>query len=445
MNSRRSWFVFGVGAFLYLTAVLQRSSLGVAGVAAADRFDVAAATLSTLAVVQIAVYAAMQIPVGVLIDRFGPRVLMLTGTAIMIAGQVAVGFADTIGLAVLGRILVGLGDATVFVSLIRLVSSWFSGRLVPQLSQWSGNVGALGQVLSALPFAFILRSAGWTPAFLSAASLGLLALLLGAAVIRDRPAGDPDTHRVSHLGEAVHQLREAFRRPGTQLGFWSHFVSQSPGTVFSLFWGYPFLVFGLGYEQQLAADLLLLLVGAGLVAGPVLGLLSARFPFRRSSLVLAIVVAMGLMWVLVLAWPGAPPLWLVALLIVVMGVGGPGSLIGFDFARTFNPQRSLGAANGVVNVGGFLASFIMIFLIGVLLDLQDQVRIAAGVASALYSLASFRIAFLVEFVVVGAGVLFLLHARRRTRRKLYADEGIQVAPIWVALVRAWRRRATRAR
>jgi sugar phosphate permease len=440
VNSRRSWFVFGVGAFLYLAAVLQRTSLGVAGVAAADRFDVAAAALSTLAVVQIAVYAAMQIPVGVLIDRFGPRALMLLGTAVMVAGQIVVAFAPSLTVAVIGRILVGAGDATVFVSLIRLVSSWFSGRIVPQLSQWVGNIGQLGQVLSALPFAFILREYGWTSAFLSAASVSVLGLFLGTIVLRDRPRGVSDEHRATTLAVAIRQLLEAFRRPGTQLGFWSHFVTQSSGTVFSLFWGFPFLVFGLGYDQQTAAELLLLLVGAGLVSGPFLGILTARYPLRRSNIVLAIVAAMGASWLVLLLWPGTPPTWLVCVLLVVIGVGGPGSLIGFDFARTFNPMRSLGAANGVVNVGGFLASFVMIFLIGVILDAIDAGRIAAGHASALYSLDSFRWAFAVQFLVIGIGVLFLLDARRRTRRRVFLDEGIEVGPIWVSLVEAAKRR-----
>ncbi|MET0974934.1 MAG: MFS transporter [Leifsonia sp.] len=445
MNSRRSWIVFGVGAFLYLAAVLQRTSLGVAGVSAADRFDVAAAALSTLAVVQIAVYAAMQIPVGVLIDRFGPRALMLAGTAVMIIGQVTVAFAPSLTMAVIGRILVGAGDATVFVSLIRLVSSWFSGRIVPQLSQWVGNIGQLGQVLSALPFAWILREFGWTAAFLSAASVSLFGLLLGVVALRDRPRGVTDAHRATTIAVAVRQLREAFRRPGTQLGFWSHFVTQSAGTVFSLFWGFPFLVFGLGYDQQTAAELLLLLVGAGIVSGPFLGILTARYPLRRSNIVLAIVGAIVTAWLTVLLWPGVPPTWLICVLLIVIGVGGPGSLIGFDFARTFNPMRSLGAANGVVNVGGFLASFVMIFLIGIVLDAIDAARVAAGEPSDLYSLASFQWAFAVQFVIIGIGVVFLLDARRRTRRRVFLDEGIEVGPLWVSVVEAWRQRPRRAR
>jgi MFS family permease len=172
----------------------------------------------------------------------------------------------------------------------------------------------------------------------------------------------------------------------------------------------------------------------------VLGLLTARYPLRRSSIVLGIVIAMGAAWALVLAWPGQPPVAVVVLLVVVIAIGGPGSLIGFDFARTFNPLRSLGSANGIVNVGGFLASFVMMFLIGLVLDVFAEVTGIRGPAGTVYSLGGFRVAFLVQYVVVGIGVAFLVVARRQTRRRLHEQEGIEVAPLWVALMRAWRRR-----
>ncbi|MBB5641176.1 MFS transporter [Cryobacterium roopkundense] len=444
MNSRRSWLVFYIGSFAYLSAVLQRTSLGIAGVSATERFGGSAAVLSSLAVVQLIVYAAAQIPVGVMVDRFGPRTLMLGGTALMVVGQLTLAFSPTIAVAIVGRILVGAGDAAIFISMIRLISSWFSGRIVPLLSQWMGNIGQLGQVLSAIPLAWLLHIGGWTQAFVAAASVAVIALIVLLIFVRDRP---PDAHelpRSQSWGDALTQLRISFRRPGTQLGFWSHYVTQSSGTVFTLLWGFPFMVYGLGYEPARAAGMLTILVGAGLVFGPVLGILTARHPLRRSNIVLGIVTAIGIAWSVVLLWPGTPPVAVIVGLLIVLGIGGPGSLIGFDFARTFNPQRSLGSANGVVNVGGFTASFTIMFLMGLVLDMLNNLRVAGGAASDLYSLDSFKLAFAVQYVIIGIGVVFLLRARSKTRSQLSRDEGIEVAPVWVALSRAWKRRNGRA-
>ena len=326
---------------------------------------------------------------------------------------------------------------------MRLLGNWFSGRTLPIVLQLLATFGAMGQVLSAVPLSAILHTYGWTPAFLVASGAFMVALLLVLAVVRN---GTPPQTRsvdvVTGSSGVLAQLRSSLSRPGTRLGFWSHFVTQSSGTVFTLLWGFPFLSVGLGYGPATASLFLTLMVAAAVVAGPVFGILAARYPFRRSNVVLGVVTAMAVAWTLVLAWPGQPPVWVVTVLIVAIGVGGPGSVIGLDFARTFNPRRNHGSATGIVNVGGFLASFIMMFLIGAILDALDTAAGGTGQPAQLYSLDSFRVAFLVQYVVVGVGVVFLVRARRQTRRQMHEQEGIQVAPIWVVLVRAWRRRRT---
>lgn len=438
MNSRRSWLVFGFATFAYIVAVLQRSSLGVAGVAATDRFHVSAALLSSLAVIQLIVYAALQIPVGIVLDRVGPRLLIATGALLMLIGQATLALAPSIGVAILGRVLLGAGDAMTFISVLRLLPNWFAGRKLPIVSQWLGTLGQAGQVLSAVPLSLLLHEAGWTPTFLVAAAASGLALIGVLGFVRNgtTPVTSSIPSGAALVVSPLKRLKDSLSRPGTRLGFWSHFATQSSGTVFSLLWGFPFLSVALGYGPSNASLLLTLMVVVAVISGPLLGILSARYPLRRSSIVLGIVSAMGIAWAIVLAWPGQPPVWSVILVVVVIAVGGPGSLIGFDFARTFNPMRSLGSATGIVNVGGFLASFVMMFLIGVVLDALNR---SAG-ASHLYSLAGFRVAFLVQYLVVGIGVVFLIIARRQTRRHLHEQEGIEVAPLWVALVRAWRRR-----
>ena len=434
MNSRRAWLIFGVGVTAYIVAILQRSSLGVAGVEASERFHSGAAALSTLGVLQLVVYAALQIPVGVLIDRVGPKALVVVGALLMAIGQTVVALAPDLGGAVLGRVLVGAGDAATFTSVLRLTNTWFRPSRVPQLNQWLGNLGQLGQVLSAVPFAILLHDAGWTPAFLSIASIAVLSFVLSLALLSDGRGVLPTSEGAADMRTAIRSLGESLRRPGTQLGFWAHFTTQSPGTVFALFWGMPFLVYGLGYDSAFASAMIALMVLAALLVGPLLALLMVRFPLRRSSLALGIVALIGFAWTAVLLWPTPAPAWLVVFLVIALGIGGPASQIGFDFARTFNPSRRLGSANGIVNVGGFTASFVMMLLIGVILDLLSPAD-AGSDPSALYSFDGFRIALLVQYPIVAFGVVMLVHARRRTRRLMLQEEGIAVGPFWVALFR----------
>jgi sugar phosphate permease len=432
-SARRAWAVWAIGLAAYVVAVLQRTSLGVAGLDAAERFGASASVLATFAVLQLLVYAVLQVPVGAALDRVGPRRLVVTGALLMAVGQLLLAVATDVGLAVLARVLVGAGDAMTFISVLRVVSAWFPPRRIPLVTQLTGLMGQLGQVLSAFPLVALLRGPGWTPAFLGAASTSVLVGALALAMLRDTPpetggrGAAPSPRRVAVM------LVVAWRHPGTRLGMWTHFVTQFSGTVFALLWGYPFLVSGQRLSPATASTLFTVLVVAGVVVAPFVGELVARHPLRRSWVVLGIVGLTAGTWAVVLALPSRAPLWLLVVLVLVLALGGPGSMIGFDFARTFNPPNRLGTATGIVNVGGFAASLVTILLVGVVLDVR------AGGEGSTYDLDAFRAALSVQFLVWAVGVVGVLRTRRLVRARM-ARHGVVVPPIREAVRR---QRATR--
>ncbi|MCQ1953800.1 nitrate/nitrite transporter [Arthrobacter sp. zg-Y238] len=435
MNGTRAWIVWGVGVFAYMVAVTQRTSFGVAGIEATERFSATASVLSVFTVVQLLVYAGLQIPVGVLVDRFGPRLLIAGGAALMLAGQLQLAAAESVGAGILGRSLVGAGDALTFISVLRLLPAWFSGRKIPVLTQYTGIVGQLGQIASAIPFAYVLHRFGWSTAFVSAASLSLLALVLTLACVRNRPAGGEAPVPLP-LRQTGTSLAEAFAQPGTRLGMWTHYTVQFPGTVFVMMWGFPYLVSAEGVSSAVASGLMAFFVVVAIVCGPWMGSWVGRHPLRRSTMVLLIAGAMAAGWAAVLLYPGPAPLWLLVLLVALLAVGGPGSMIGFDFARTYNPSARLGTATGIVNIGGFIASLVSMYLIGVVLDVLNNSGFSGG---NLYALDSFRIALSVQFAVMAVGVAGILRTRGQIRRRL-ADEGSPLPPLRAALARERQRR-----
>ncbi|WP_299036105.1 nitrate/nitrite transporter [uncultured Pseudokineococcus sp.] len=423
----RAYVVWSVGVLAYVIAVFNRTSLGVAGPAALERFSTGTAVLSVFAVVQLVVYAGMQVPVGVLVDRFGTKRLLVAGATAMVAGQAVLAVVTDVPGAFAGRVLVGLGDAMTFISVLRLVPAWFAASRVPVLTQVTGILGQLGQVLSAIPLAAVLAGPGWSVAFGGAAGVGALVAVLVLVVLRDAPPDVAVVRRRRAPAEVRGDLVGAWREPGTRLGFWCHFTSQFSGMVFALLWGYPFMVQGLGLTPVEAGAMLTLLVAGGIATGPVVGRLTALHPLRRSYLVLGIIGTTALAWTVVLAWPGEAPLGLVAVLVLVLSVNGPGSMVGFDFARTYNPPDRLGTATGVVNTGGFTASLLTILGIGVVLDLL------AG--DAVPALGDFRAAFGLQYLVWGFGVVMIVRTRRLAWRDL-RERGVDVLP----LARVWRSR-----
>ena len=187
VGRRRAWVIWLTALSVYVLAVFNRSSLGVAGLMATDRFDIDAAQLAFFTVLQLLVYAGMQIPVGVLLDRYGSRALLLTGLALMTAGQLAFAYAESFGSAALARGVLGAGDAMVFVSVIRLITVWFLVRQAPLVTQLTGQLGQLGAVAAAAPLALALHAVGWTSTFALASSLGVVLMVVVVLMVKDSP------------------------------------------------------------------------------------------------------------------------------------------------------------------------------------------------------------------------------------------------------------------
>ena len=413
---RRAYTVWAVGLLLYLVAVFHRSSLAVAGLAASERFDISAAQLATFTMLQLVVYAGMQIPVGLLVDRFGSRSVLLTGTVLLTLGQAGFALAEGYATALGARVLVGIGDAMTFICVLRLVSSWFPVRRIPLMTQLTGTLGQLGAVLAAVPMTWALGQLGWTLAYLVAASLGLVLAFAVLLVLHDTPTERNLRGPALSLTAVRASLAASWAHPGTRLGFWMHFSTQFSATTLSLLWGYPFFVRGESQSADTAGLLLTLMVLAVMAAGPTLGWLVGSHPWHRSTMVLVIVSSIVVVWTVVLAWPGHAPTWLLVVLVVVVGIGGPASMIGFDVGRTSNPAERFASASGIINQGGFLASLILVIAIGLVLDW----RTPGGGSD--YTPEAFRWAMSTQYVLWALGLVQVYRYRVRTRAVVDRDE-----------------------
>jgi sugar phosphate permease len=189
--------------------------------------------------------------------------------------------------------------------------------------------------------------------------------------------------------------------------------TQFSVTVFALMWGLPYLTVGQGLSVHVSGTLLSLSVVAAIVSGIMIGIFTGRRPHRRSRLVLAIIASNAAIWTVVLALPSAAPLWLLTLLVIVISVGGPGSMVGFDFARTFNPSTTLGTAQGMVNMGGFVASLLVMQTMGLVIG-------AAGG----YSFESFRLAWSVQYAIWAVATVGILITRKKARRQMRDERNL---------------------
>lgn len=389
--------IWVTAVLVYLAAVFHRTSLGVASLEASQRFGLGPAALGTFTVLQIGVYALMQVPTGMLVDRYGARRVLTVAAALMGLGQLLFAFATSYPLGLLARAVLGVGDAMTFVSVLRLVAAHFPARRYAALAAITAALGALGNLLSTVPLSMLLGSVGWTTTFAVAGAVTALYSVVLLLRVRDNPLGavPEPADRTESLRTVLGQVRHAWRTPGTRLGFWVHFSTMFAPAMLGLLWGYPYLVQAQGLGTATAGLLLSLLVVGSIVAGPIVGTVISSHPEWRTPMVVGyLVVALGV-WVVLLGWPGGHvPLWLLVTGFGFLSLGGPASTIGFALARDYNPLRRVGTATGVVNVGGFVAITVSALAVGVLLD----------VAGSLAPAMAFRLAFLSVVAVLVLGL-----------------------------------------
>ncbi len=403
----RSWLILGMGIAVYAAAITHRTSLGVAAPQAADQFGTTASVISLFVVLQVAVYASMQVPAGVLVDRFGSRRMLTAGAAIMALGQLLLAMSDSVPLAVVARMTTGAADAACFISALRLIPAWFPAKRIPLLTQVTGSVGQFGQVISAVPFVWVLHTFGWSRAFLTLAIGGLIVAVVAFLVIRDSPKGQ--VRRDTHIAERFFsQLVEVVREPGTRLGMFEHALSCFGALAFGLMWGFPYLIEGEGLSPAAAGALFTVMVIGSIIAAPIIGQLTRRHPMRRSTLAMLASLAGIVPWLVIFVWPGPAPMWLLVALVIGLSIAGPGSGIGLDHGRTFNPPHRMGTASGLVVMAGFTFVLIAVLFIGIALDL------ATGGQTP--TLGDYRLAMAAQIPLWIFCWIMLLVSRQQTRR-----------------------------
>lgn len=421
----RALTVWAAAVLVYLAAITGRTSFGVAGVEALDRFGVDASRLAVFTAVQVGVYALAQIPVGLAIDRFGARRTMVVGALVMATGQIVLALTASYPIAILARVLIGAGDASAFLSAMRLLPAWFPLRVTPLFTQLTAGLGQIGQFISAVPFLMLLHAEGWTASFLALGSGIALVGIAAAIAIADVPPApaEPDGRTGSGGGTSSSENRApratvpemlgiVLRHPVCWQGFFTHWVGLMHQATFTLLWGMPLMTLAMGLSPAQAGGVLVVNTIAAVAAGPLMGMASARFAARRGTLTVVISVALMGMWVVFLL-PDAPR-GLAAIIALNIGMAAlsSASSLGFDSVREAVDRRALATGTGLSNMGGFLAAMVAAQGIGVLLDVSS--------GGGAYQWSDFRVAWaaIVAVWVLGmTGLLTSMAMRRRIERR----------------------------
>lgn len=422
--SLKALTVWLAGLLLYTMAVTGRTSFGVASVEAMGQFHIDAARLAVFATLQLGTYALAQIPVGLLVDRFGPRKLLVAGALVMGLGQVILAFSSNYYVALAARALVGAGDATAFSSVMRIIPAWIPLKWTPLLSQLTGAVGQFGQFLSAVPFMAILHTQGWTTAFLSLGAMGVLFAILAAVAVQDTP-GSPnraqrkqmrrerslasDKKKDSAAQSTRTVLATVLRSSVCWHGFFIHWVGLGTLVLFTMLWGLPIMTLGMGLSNEFAGFMLTIATIATVIAGPIVGYLSARVGQNRWVVTLTGSTIAMILWIWLFISPDARGASAAVVVCIAMGLFAPVSNLGFDSVREQVDRTMVATGTGLANMGGWTCGMITAQIVGVILS--------ASAPNGDYAWADFRLAWIVVVICWALGVVGIVLTRPRNRRK----------------------------
>lgn len=346
-------------------------------------FAVGAAVLGNLSAAYFYGYSGMQIPVGLLLDRFGPRRLMAAAAAVCGCGSMLFAVSDTLAMATAGRFLIGASAAFSLVGAMAIAGQWFSARRFAVLSGFAMAMGMAGGVLGQAPLRLVVEATDWRAAMLMLASGGFALALALFATVRDKRLGS------GGRGGMLAGLGTVLRHRQTLLIAVTSLATAAPLLGLAGLWGVPFLETAYGLSRTQAASVTsLMFVGWGLGA-PILGWLSDRIGRRRAPIIIGLV----LQTLALAAFIYIPslPIPLLAGLCFLIGLMGSAQIVSFALVRENHPLVLSGTAIGVVNALMTGAGALFQPLIGALLDFAWTGETALG--ARVYSLDAYHLAF----------------------------------------------------
>lgn len=371
-NSRFRWVVFASVMFTYLLMASQRTAPGLITDQLMTDFNVTASTIGLLTSIQFFVYAGLQIPIGILADRYGPNFFLVIGAILTGLGTIIYSLGTHEFALFFSRILTGTGDATIWVNMVLILSQWFNAKEFVRLIGLAGMTGSLGFLLATVPFSAWINLLGWRVAFFLAGLLLCLCGILLYFVLFKKPKQLFFNEPVVVENEIKREkilvlLRRIFSNRQAWALFFCHFGLVGGYIGFISSWAVPYGMNVYEMTRSGASQLVMIgLIGA-LIGAPLTSWISSRLEtIKRPYVVVHITILMS--WTAFLLFNGNPPFSLLIILFFIIGFGFGASALTFAIVRQSFPILESGIVSGFANTGGFLSAVLLPSIFGYILD-----------------------------------------------------------------------------
>lgn len=375
-TSKYRWVVFAAVLFTYFLIVSQRTAPGLITDHLMHEFKISASTIGLLASIQFLAYAGFQVPIGIWSDRLGANRFLVIGTLLCGIGTIIYSLAQGEYVLLFARLLVGLGDAAIWINVVLILNQWFRANEFVKLLGFAGMSGSFGFLLATVPFSAWISIFGWRPPFLTA---GLIIFLCGILLyfvlvkIPRRVFGETET--VVTVDKTKDEPREnsllILRRVFTDRQAWATFFCHFGlvGTYIGFIgsWAVPFGMQDYGMTRSGASQLIMIgLIGA-LVGAPLTTWLTGRIGSIKRPYVI-VHGTVFVCWLMFFLFGGHPPFALLIILFLIIGYGNGASALTFAVVRQSFDVKKIGVVSGFANTGGFLSAVLLPIIFGQVLD-----------------------------------------------------------------------------
>lgn len=407
VTPRRAIIAFALGTLFFGYAFVQRVSPSVMTNELMRDFSVGGAALGSLSAFYFYAYASIQLPVGILTDRYGPRKLMSFAAGLCAIASVGFALSDSVVTASIGRALIGGTVAFGFVGTLAIAGYWFKPAQYAMLAGLLQTVGMSGAIFGQAPLRQVVESIGWRGTM---GALGVIAVLLSILLFVLVPHRSREQKSLELRVGILDGLKMVASNSQTWLCALIGFGMAGTMLGFGGLWGVPWLNSVHGYSTLEAAGIVSMIFAGWAIFSPLVGWLSDRIGLRNPIMIAGAILSLTAFVVVVFYTPESTALLM--LMIFLTGVGGCSMTSCFSSVKELNDLEYSSTALGLMNMCIVGSGAVMQPLIGWLLDMNWTGAIVDG--ARVYSASAYTSALsslLVVNVVALVGTLLLRETR----------------------------------
>ncbi len=377
----RKWLIFAVCACLFLMSLFYRASSAVIAPQLMGDLHLSHEALGFLGAAFFYVFAAVQFPLGPVLDKLGPRLTMTTLNLVAAMGAIIFARAESLAGGLLGRSLLGLGMASNLMGPLKLFTTWFDPRKFATLSGLLLSVGTLGSLAATSPLALLVEQFGWRGAFYTLAVVNIILTLLLILVVRDTPSSKENSGPPVNALTPVPGLR-ALKILFTNWNYWAisitAFIRYGAYVSIQALWAGPFLIEYLHLPSVKAGNLLLMLSIGYIFGSPFGGLLADRIlQSPKKTVILGSLVA-TILTIWLSQWESSTRLIVLALIFLGLGFFTSFGQVVYAHIKNLMPEDMSASAMTAVNFFTMMGGGVFMHAVGKVMEHVGAQGTSAG-------------------------------------------------------------------